>query len=97
MKAFRLDKSTQGDKRLDDAESWAWRESRTKSGQLIWRESGGMGWCVGPDGDQAAPLFLGPFLCNRRGDFLCTEIRDRARERRHAWNFMSPGSFGIVL
>ena len=35
MQAFRLDKSTQGEQRLDDAEGWAWRESRTKSGQLI--------------------------------------------------------------
>ena len=35
MRAFRLDTSTQGEQRLDDAESWAWRESRTKSGQLL--------------------------------------------------------------
>ena len=35
MRAFRLDKSTQDEQRLDDAESWAWREIRTKSGQLL--------------------------------------------------------------
>jgi hypothetical protein len=28
---------------------------------------------------------------------MCTETRDRAQEQRHAWNFMSSGSFGIVL
>ena len=28
---------------------------------------------------------------------VCTETRDRARKWRHAWNFMPPGSFGIVL
>ena len=53
MQAFRLDKSTQGEQRLHDAEGWAWRESRTKSGQLIlgweWRNGvvRGSGWRSG--------------------------------------------------
>ena len=42
MQASRLDKSTQGEQRLDDAEGWAWRESRMKGGELIlaceWRD-----------------------------------------------------------
>ena len=53
MRAFRLDTSTQGEQRLDDAENWAWRESRTKSGQLLlpweWRDGvvRGSGWRPG--------------------------------------------------
>ena len=53
MRAFRFDTSTQGEQQLHDAESWAWRESRTKSGQLLlpceWRGGvvRGSGWRSG--------------------------------------------------
>ena len=42
-----------------------------------------MGWCAGRDGDQAAPPSLGPFLCNRRGGFLCVR-RPRKSPRTEA-------------
>ena len=99
MRAFRLDKSTQGEQRLDDAESWAWRESRTKSGQLLlpweWRDGvvRGLRWrSGGPAVFRSLPVQQTWLVI-----FCVYGDRERARERRHARNFMSPGSFGIVL
>ena len=54
-----------------------------RAGSCSCHESGGMGWCAGRDGDQAAPPSLGPFLCNRRGDFVCVR-RPRKSPRAEA-------------
>ena len=101
MQAFRLDKSTQGKQRLDDAEGLAWRESRTKSGQQIlaceWRDGmvRGSGWRSG------GPAFSRPFLCNRRGYFLCVrrpEIEpENGGTREISCRRDRLGSFWIVL
>ena len=74
MRAFRLDTSMQGEQRLDDAENWAWREIRTKSGQLLlsWvcRDGvvRGSGWRSG------GPAFFRSLLVQQAWCiFLCTE------------------------
>ena len=48
-------------------------------------------------GDQTPLLLLGPFSSDERSENVCTETEKRVRERRHVRNFMSLGSFGIVL
>ena len=54
-----------------------------RAGSCFCHESGGMGWCAGWDGDQAAPPSLGPFLCNRRGELFCVR-RPRKSPRTDA-------------
>ena len=48
-------------------------------------------------GDQTPPLLLGPFLSAGVVKMCVYGSRARARERKHVRNFMSLGSFGIVL
>ena len=57
--------------------------SERRAGSCSCHECVGMGWCAGRDGGQAAPPSLGPFLCNRCGDFVCVR-RPRKSPRTEA-------------
>ena len=71
-------------RRLDDAERAGLGErAERRAGSCSCHVSGGMGWCAIRDGDQAAPPSLGPFQCNRRGDFFCVR-RPRKSPRTEA-------------